>query len=331
MRKREKRKVPINKRHKFAFRLNVWSPTGTVMIEGPSTEAGLATARPDGSPQAYTIVPPLVLAWLLKPLLSAAEQRGAEAAPESKLKAVEALAVFANEGAKLVEKQLEVYDSIAAAVMAHDDDDVEPDQVWERVSAALRREPQPSPPAATRSEATVEIRPVMRWFAEQMELALRANDHKGGWQDDDPLKLAERIVGEYAELEIALGGPLRREGWLRVIAEAADIANMAMMVADHFREGGPSRDQGHDLALPAPPKEPPAGQWVSVAEAELESGAAYWVLWEGVVQDVPWVWNEGDETSGWLIPGDDEQLGELRVDLCMRVALPPPPSQEQPK
>ena len=45
--------------------------------------------------------------------------------PEAKLKAVEALAVFANEGAELVEKQLEVYDSIAAAVMRHDDDDVE--------------------------------------------------------------------------------------------------------------------------------------------------------------------------------------------------------------
>jgi hypothetical protein len=96
------------------------------------------------------------------------------------------------------------------------------------------------------SAGRMAVRPLVRWFAEQMESALQRNDHKGGWHNDDPAKLAERIVGEYAELEIVLGGPLNRKGWLRVIEEAADVANMAMMVADHFREGGPSRDQGRE-------------------------------------------------------------------------------------
>ena len=33
---------------------------------------------------------------------------------------------------------------------------------------------------------TIELRPIVKWFAEQMELQLRANDWKGGW-DDCPL------------------------------------------------------------------------------------------------------------------------------------------------
>ena len=46
------RKVPINKRHRFAFRLQIWNPHGSVMLEGPSTEAGLRamfTAAMDNS------------------------------------------------------------------------------------------------------------------------------------------------------------------------------------------------------------------------------------------------------------------------------------------
>jgi hypothetical protein len=96
--------------------------------------------------------------------------------------------------------------------------------------------------------ASVKVRPLVLWFAEQMEAALQRNDHKGGWHGDSPLRLMERLVQESAELEAALSGlvlPARAKPG-RVRAEAADVANMAMMVADHFREGGPSKDQGRE-------------------------------------------------------------------------------------
>ena len=80
----------------------------------------------------------------------------------------------------------------------------------------------------------VELRDEVRWFAEQMELRLRANDHKGGWQDEDPLWLWANIHHEELELHHALylNPPVDRQA---VIREAADVANFAMMVADWHR------------------------------------------------------------------------------------------------
>lgn len=69
-------------------------------------------------------------------------------------------------------------------------------------------------------------------FARLMEQELLANDHKGGWQNDNPRALAARVVEEAHELLDACsirGVEKRRE---RVAEEAADVANMAMMVAD---------------------------------------------------------------------------------------------------
>lgn len=98
----------------------------------------------------------------------------------------------------------------------------------------------------------------VRWFAEQMELALRRNDHKGGWHNDRPGQLSERICQEWAELEEARVSPnLHTADHAQVIREAADVANMAHMVADHYREGGPSIDQGHTLPPPPQPKGKP--------------------------------------------------------------------------
>lgn len=93
----------------------------------------------------------------------------------------------------------------------------------------------------------IELRPVVLWFAQQMELKLRANDHKGGWQDDEPEELAERISEELTELFVALKKRRAPQNWKRVLKEAADVANVAMMVADHARSGGPSEDQGRTL------------------------------------------------------------------------------------
>lgn len=93
----------------------------------------------------------------------------------------------------------------------------------------------------------VQLRPVVQWFAEQMELALRRNDFKGGWDGDSPEELAERIAEDLEELTVALNRRRSPHGWERVRLEATDVANMAMMVADHARLGGPSRDQGGTL------------------------------------------------------------------------------------
>lgn len=84
------------------------------------------------------------------------------------------------------------------------------------------------------------LRPEVRWFAEQMELALRRNDHKGGWQDCDYEYLSDRLRDETLELEGAVFGGGLNEA---IINEAVDVANFAMMIADNARKAGA---QSHD-------------------------------------------------------------------------------------
>ena len=82
--------------------------------------------------------------------------------------------------------------------------------------------------------AEIELRPDAQWFAEQMELKLRENDHKGGWEGVTPLWLMARLREELDELE---GLRLYRPDFdrQRTIREAADIANFAMMIAANAR------------------------------------------------------------------------------------------------
>jgi hypothetical protein len=72
------------------------------------------------------------------------------------------------------------------------------------------------------------LRPVVVWFARAMERKLRENDHKPGWRGEDAGALLERVDDEIDELKRAVG--VRPP--LVVLDEAADVANMAMMVAD---------------------------------------------------------------------------------------------------
>lgn len=99
----------------------------------------------------------------------------------------------------------------------------------------------------------LELRPEVLAFAQLMEAKLRANDHKPGWKNDDPNALCDRVHEEALELaEATAGYGLSRsyawnfeglqteEAYLNKLAtvcervghEAADVANMAMMVAD---------------------------------------------------------------------------------------------------
>jgi len=62
-----------------------------------------------------------------------------------------------------------------------------------------------------------------------MENRLRANDHKGGWQECHPGDLAQRLDEEAEELAGAIvEGALLTD----ILEEAADVANFAMMIAD---------------------------------------------------------------------------------------------------
>jgi len=75
-------------------------------------------------------------------------------------------------------------------------------------------------------------RPVVKWFAEQMEAALKRNDHKSGWLNDDWDELHDRILDETKELYRECGKFSKDEE--KIIKEAADVANFAMMIADKF-------------------------------------------------------------------------------------------------
>lgn len=73
-------------------------------------------------------------------------------------------------------------------------------------------------------------RPVVRAFANLMETRLRANDHKGGWEDVDPLWPFERLEEKVAELK----AELYADGCdADLVADlAADVGNYAMMIVD---------------------------------------------------------------------------------------------------
>ncbi len=72
-------------------------------------------------------------------------------------------------------------------------------------------------------------------FAVAMETKLRLNDFKGGWQDMSEGDLVERIQDELQELELAV---VRSEPAEVVLSEAADVANIAMFIADNNQRLG---------------------------------------------------------------------------------------------
>jgi NTP pyrophosphatase (non-canonical NTP hydrolase) len=75
----------------------------------------------------------------------------------------------------------------------------------------------------------VTCRTSVNWFARNMELKLRENDYKGGWDKCEHSWLLSRLKQEVTELEKALNQVDNQEN---VIREAADVANFALMIAD---------------------------------------------------------------------------------------------------
>lgn len=101
-------------------------------------------------------------------------------------------------------------------------------------------------------------------FAVAMELRLRLNEHKGGgWKEEDPFDLLDRVVDEIDELDQAIENHVRTEAAeakggavsdedegtaetrRRVLSESADVANFCMFVADACGslEGNPSSER----------------------------------------------------------------------------------------
>lgn len=84
----------------------------------------------------------------------------------------------------------------------------------------------------------------VEWFADAMEAKLKKNDHKAHWEGMAPDDLLRRLHQEVSELRtevvgwsqerfVTAGERVRR----RVLAEAADVANFALMIADVCARG----------------------------------------------------------------------------------------------
>lgn len=75
----------------------------------------------------------------------------------------------------------------------------------------------------------IEPRPEVVWFAKQMELKLKANDHKKHWHEMHMDYLIERLYQESQELWTAIISGNASD----IVQEAADVSNFAMMIADN--------------------------------------------------------------------------------------------------
>ncbi|HMF78762.1 MAG TPA: hypothetical protein VK604_24105 [Bryobacteraceae bacterium] len=85
-----------------------------------------------------------------------------------------------------------------------------------------------------------DIRPEIMAFALLMEKELRLRDYRNSWKNDQALDLARHVKDEANDLLAVVGfclrppvtTPIAPDVRKRVVEEAADVANMAMMVAD---------------------------------------------------------------------------------------------------
>lgn len=90
--------------------------------------------------------------------------------------------------------------------------------------------------------------PRLKWFVEKMrgKLALPKNQAKGDWRIEDVERLYDKLDDELDELADAIFiiRSNSRERTEEIIKEAADVANLAMMVADKAR--AVQEKQDHD-------------------------------------------------------------------------------------
>lgn len=78
----------------------------------------------------------------------------------------------------------------------------------------------------------MKVRGEVASFAEAMEKKLAENDHKRHWSGMTVSWLRRRLDTELRELDRAIKAKKSPE---EVLAEAADVGNFLMMVADNYR------------------------------------------------------------------------------------------------
>ena len=97
----------------------------------------------------------------------------------------------------------------------------------ETAAAAIRDAVAETPPS--------HVRPEVWRFALAMEKRLRANDHKGGWQDCDQDYLLTRLRQEMIEFWTEIHYPIQANCQIdkdKLREESADVANFLMMILD---------------------------------------------------------------------------------------------------
>lgn len=73
-----------------------------------------------------------------------------------------------------------------------------------------------------------KLRKEVKWFANLMEEVLKENDYKSGWKKIANSELVLRLLQEVGELIEAL---INEDDFIEY--ESADVANIAMMIADN--------------------------------------------------------------------------------------------------
>lgn len=81
--------------------------------------------------------------------------------------------------------------------------------------------------------ADLGIAPDLQRFVDAMVYKLRRNAHKGRWSDLSLEGALKRLEGEVGELQ----GVLPRRSSIETLMEAADVANMALIIANISLEG----------------------------------------------------------------------------------------------
>lgn len=83
-------------------------------------------------------------------------------------------------------------------------------------------------------------RDTVQWFSVKMENRLRKNDHKGGWDRENGDFLSDKLKEEFEEVQELLKKLnfdiiliKNKRTRTKLINECADLANIAMMIADN--------------------------------------------------------------------------------------------------
>lgn len=91
---------------------------------------------------------------------------------------------------------------------------------------------------------SAHVREEVQWFAQQMENALRENDHRGGW-DLEPFGYFCTKIHETVH-KLTSQRFENNPDWDLVIKKAVDLANYSMMAADNVRKILPVKGDNHD-------------------------------------------------------------------------------------